>query len=76
VDVHCAQWGTLTRLIETVRTDTKLVAAGIDENTALIIGADDAEVRGLGSVWLVRGADPPGSVEVTPYRSGERIALP
>jgi cyanophycinase len=76
VDVHCAQWGTLTRLIETVRTDPALVGAGIDEDTVLIIGADDAEVRGLGSVWLVRSAEARGSVEVTPYRSGERVALP
>ncbi|MGS0684257.1 hypothetical protein ACVBEQ_03690 [Nakamurella sp. GG22] len=76
VDVHCAQWGTLTRLIESIRTDPVLVGAGIDEDTVLIIGADDAEVRGLGSVWLVRGSDAPGSVQVTPYRSGERVALP
>ncbi len=75
VDVHCAQWGTLTRLIETIRTDPALVGAGIDEDTVLIIGADDAEVRGLGSVWLVRSAGK-GSADVTPYRSGERIALP
>ncbi|WBU38249.1 Type 1 glutamine amidotransferase-like domain-containing protein [Homoserinibacter sp. YIM 151385] len=52
VDVHAAQWGTLTRLVAT--TEAGLVDGGvaIDEDTALIVG-DELRVVGLGNVWQV-----------------------
>jgi cyanophycinase len=54
VDVHAAQWGTLTRLIAAV--DAGLVAEGvaIDEGTVLICDGDDTRVAGLGQAWRVR----------------------
>jgi cyanophycinase len=57
VDVHAAQWGTLTRLI--AATEAGLVDGGIaiDEFTALIIGDDTLEVVGRGSVWRVTQSD-------------------
>ncbi|KTR93872.1 hypothetical protein NS220_11010 [Microbacterium testaceum] len=57
VDVHAAQWGTLSRLVAAV--DARLVADGvaIDEHTALVISAQAApSVRGSGQVWRVESA--------------------
>lgn len=53
VDVHAAQWGTLTRLI--AATEAGLVTGGvaIDENTSLVVGDGALAVIGDGSVWRV-----------------------
>jgi len=75
VDVHCAQWGTLPRLIETVRLRPGQTGIGIDENTALIVGPDSAVVAGRGQVWLVTGRAG-DSVEVAPFRAGHRVPVP
>lgn len=72
VDVHCAQWGTLPRLISAVWT-SRLVGIGIDEDTALIVGADKAIVRGRGQVWLVR--ESAGSVQVSAHRANEQVRV-
>lgn len=57
IDVHAAQWGTLTRLI--AATEAGLVDGGIaiDEFTAIIV--DDHEIRsvGSGSIWQVSAGD-------------------
>jgi cyanophycinase len=77
VDVHCAQWGTLPRLIETIRRHPARIGAGIDEDTVLILRDGTATVRGRGSVWRVTaGGSPAGSVTVTPYRAGDTVPLP
>lgn len=57
VDVHAAQWGTLTRLI--AATEAGLVEGGvaIDEGTALIVGEGQLVVVGRGSVWSVIGSE-------------------
>ena len=57
VDVHAAQWGTLSRLI--AATEAGLVDGGvaIDEFTALIVGDDEFRVVGRGSVWQVTAHD-------------------
>jgi cyanophycinase len=57
VDVHAAQWGTLSRLVAAV--DAGIVAEGVavDEHTALVISAQAAPaVRGDGQVWRVEAA--------------------
>ena len=57
VDVHAAQWGTVSRLVAAV--DAGLVAEGvaIDEYTALVMSAQAAPaVRGSGQVWRVESA--------------------
>lgn len=53
VDVHAAQWGTLTRLIAS--TEAGIVRGGlaIDENTVVIVGTGQLGVAGVGSVWSV-----------------------
>jgi len=53
VDVHAAQWGTLSRLV--AATEAGLVDGGvaIDEHTALVIGDGGLTVVGDGSVWKV-----------------------
>jgi len=73
VDVHCAQWGTLPRLISAVRSTPSLVGFGIDENTVLTVGAVGGEVAGRGQVWLVTGRGE--SVLVTPYQAGQQVPL-
>jgi cyanophycinase len=57
VDVHAAQWGTLTRLI--AATEAGLVEGGvaIDEGTVLIVGEGQLVVEGRGSVWSVIGSE-------------------
>jgi cyanophycinase len=75
VDVHCSKWGTLPRLIEAVRPRPGVSGVGIDENTALIVGPDGAFVAGRGQVWLVNSRGN-GTVEVTPFRAGQRVPVP
>jgi cyanophycinase len=71
VDVHCAQWGTLPRLLTAVRSTPGLVGFGIDENTVLTVGATGAEVAGRGQVWLVTGRTE--GVLITSYRAGQQV---
>jgi cyanophycinase len=73
VDVHCAQWGTLPRLICAVRAMPAPGGFGIDENTVLIVGSEHAVVRGAGQVWQATGRD--GTVLVTALRDGDTVAL-
>ncbi|WP_368499502.1 peptidase S51 [Herbiconiux sp. A18JL235] len=63
VDVHAAQWGTVSRLI--AATEAGLVDGGvaIDEHTAFIIGEGPLRVAGRGSVWKVTPDS--GSVRVS-----------
>ncbi|MDH6237603.1 Type 1 glutamine amidotransferase-like domain-containing protein [Cryobacterium sp. CG_9.6] len=65
VDVHAAQWGTLSRLI--AATEAGLIEGGlaIDENTALSVGEGALSVAGAGSVWRVSQAD--GGVLVSTF---------
>jgi len=53
IDVHAAQWGTLSRLI--AATEAGLVPGGlaIDESTVLVVGDGMLRVDGRGSVWQV-----------------------
>ena len=53
IDVHAAQWGTLSRLV--AATEAGLVDGGvaIDEFTVLIVGDGELRVEGSGSVWKV-----------------------
>ncbi len=53
VDVHAAQWGTLSRLV--AATEAGLVEGGvaIDEGTVLVVSDDGLRVGGVGNVWRV-----------------------
>ncbi len=61
IDVHAAQWGTLSRLV--AATEARLVSGGvaIDERTALIVADDGLRVAGEGNVWRVLD-DPAGVI--------------
>lgn len=57
-DVHITAAGTLGRALEVVAAGLAAASAGIDEDTCLRVpldgAAEDGEVLGSGSVWLVR----------------------
>ncbi|WP_448809431.1 Type 1 glutamine amidotransferase-like domain-containing protein [Agromyces bauzanensis] len=57
VDVHVAQWGTLSRLVAAVEAGLVEGGLGIDELTALIVGQGGLRVAGHGSVWRVLPAE-------------------
>jgi cyanophycinase len=58
IDVHVAQWGTLSRLIAATEAGAVDGGLGIDESTALIADAEGLRIAGTGSVWRVfRGSD-------------------
>lgn len=61
IDVHVAQWGTLSRLIAATEAGVIDGGLGIDEGTALIADAEGLRIVGSGSVWRVF----PGSEGVT-----------
>ncbi|MDX6227608.1 MAG: cyanophycinase [Frankiales bacterium] len=69
VDVHCAQWGTLPRLIAALGPSGRGV--GLDENTALQVVAGEITVTGLGAAHQVVVAD--GEARVRTYRAGSRL---
>ena len=53
IDVHVAQWGTLSRLVAAIEAGLVQGGLGIDEQTALIVGDGGLRVAGHGSVWRV-----------------------
>ena len=64
VDVHAAQWGTLTRLVAAVARGLTPAGVAIDEHTAYVVESDGhARVRGTGNAWTVGPAV--GGVSVT-----------
>jgi len=77
VDVHCAQWGTLPRLIEVIRAGEsgqgRGNGLGIDENTLVIIDPDGRiSVAGAGQAWMVhRGGN--RAAQVSPLPTGTLI---
>jgi cyanophycinase len=53
VDVHCSQWGTLTRLLNAVALHGLPGGWGIDEHTTLELRDGEAHVHGAGAVYRV-----------------------
>jgi cyanophycinase len=53
VDVHAAQWGTVSRLVAAVDARRVVGGVAIDEATVLVLGPDGEHVAGAGSVWRV-----------------------
>ena len=72
VDVHCAQWGTLPRLVEAVRRAAAGVGVALDEGTALHVGPQGVSVDGSGSAHCVVAAGA-GAVTLTTVRRGGRL---
>jgi cyanophycinase len=73
IDVHAAQWGTLTRLIEVVRRRSSHGGLAIDENTMLEVRRGRATVSGVGQVYLVTRS--PTGVNVQILTSGEHFSI-
>ncbi|WP_210508650.1 Type 1 glutamine amidotransferase-like domain-containing protein [Naasia sp. SYSU D00057] len=57
VEVHTAQWGTLSRLVAATAAGLTDGGVAIDESTALIVGASGLSVAGSGNVWRVAPAE-------------------
>jgi cyanophycinase len=71
VDVHCAQWGTLSRLSAAVERGIVGAGVGIDEDTMLAIDGDVATASGVGRVWVVTSGG--GRLTVRTMTAGDRI---
>jgi cyanophycinase len=57
VEVHTAQWGTLSRLVAATAAGLTDGGVAIDESTALIVGPSGLSVAGTGNVWRVVPAE-------------------
>ncbi len=57
VDVHAAQYGSLSRLIAATEAGQIDGGLAIDENTVLVVGEGALGVHGSGSVWRVSQAE-------------------
>lgn len=53
VDVHAAQWGTVSRLIAAVEAGLVTEGVAVDEHTALVVSPGESTVHGSGHVWNV-----------------------
>lgn len=66
VDVHAAQWGTLSRLVAAVAAGRVGAGVAVDEDTVLVLGpAVPPRVVGAGRVWWVEPSGE-GAVLVRP----------
>lgn len=53
IDVHAAQWGTVSRLIAATEADLVSGGVAIDEGTTLVVADGGLTVQGTGSIWQV-----------------------
>lgn len=74
VEVHCAQWGTLSRLTAAVQTGAVPVGIALDEDTMLAVRGDAATVSGLGNAWIVAPSEESLAIHIA--HPGETVALP
>ncbi len=74
VDVHCAQWGTLPRLLAAVGDVPHGRGLAIDENTAVHIDGLVGRVAGLGAIQEVTRSRS-GTVQLRSARTSSTIAL-
>jgi cyanophycinase len=71
VDVHCAQWGTLPRLLTALAQTADGQGLALDEDTAVHLTGEGARVAGRGTAWRVH-RDGAGAT-VTALRAGDRV---
>ena len=74
IDVHCGQWGTITRLINALDSGLIESGLGIDENTMIQVSGGSASVCGFGQVYAVAHDENDG-INVTISRHGDNIDL-
>lgn len=53
IDVHAAQWGTVSRLISAVEAGRAPRGVAIDEHTAFVVDGTRESARGDGRIWTV-----------------------
>lgn len=64
IDVHAAQWGTLSRIVAAVDAGLTPLGVAVDEHTAYVVHPDGrTRVRGVGRAW--KAAASTSGVEVT-----------
>lgn len=68
IDQHFHERNRVGRLMTALAHNPSLIGIGVDENTAFIIGPDECEVLGSGSVTIVDG----GQLEYTDIHSVKR----
>ena len=73
IDVHCAQWGTLPRLVAAIDRGDARCGVALDEDTMLAYDGTTGTVHGAGYARVLRKAD--DHVEVRLLRAGEGIYL-
>jgi cyanophycinase len=56
IDMHFSQRGRMGRLLAAIARNPGTLGIGIDEDTAIAVEGDSAEVIGSGAVWFVDGA--------------------
>ncbi|MCU1569551.1 MAG: peptidase [Naasia sp.] len=64
IEVHAAQWGTLSRLVAATTAGLTDGGFAIDEGTALIVGTGGLRVVGAGSIWRVAPGENGVTVDV------------
>lgn len=74
IDVHAAQWGTLTRLVAAVLAGGLADAFAVDEHTTLEVHEGRARVHGLGAAHRVRPTEAAG-VTVDVLAAGDAVDL-
>jgi cyanophycinase len=60
VDVHAAQWGTLTRLLHALAGGSATAGAAVDEATTLEVDDRAVRVHGVGAVYWATRTSAPG----------------
>ncbi len=74
VDTHFSQRRRIPRLMHVVRTLPGILGIGLDEDTALVIGADgQGEVMGAGCAYVFRSQN--GRLQQQAVRAGARLDL-
>jgi cyanophycinase len=73
VDVHCAQWGTLPRLVSVVQHGIVESGIALDENTMLTLDGGHVTVSGLGHAWQAQPAE--HGARVRALRQGETASV-
>ncbi|MGY1633857.1 hypothetical protein ACI784_19320 [Geodermatophilus sp. SYSU D01186] len=71
VDVHCAQWGTLPRLVTALGGVPGGQGLALDEDTAVHLADGTGRVAGHGTAWRLERAGT--ATTVTALRAGDRV---
>ncbi len=74
IDVHCGQWGTITRLIHAVDSGMIETGLGIDEDTMVSVEGGVVSVCGFGQVYRITKTSA-GAISVEIFRAGDLIDL-